>query len=71
MFIKSAILITTISTPTLNNDPIILPVAKNAIPYEFLYPVETKPNKNTMEYNTMTMEELIRINNENISINLE
>lgn len=33
------------------------------IPYEILYKIEEKPNKNIMEYNTMTTEELVREQN--------
>lgn len=33
------------------------------IPYELLYKIEEKPNKNTMEYNTLTTEELVREQN--------
>lgn len=40
------------------------------IPYEDLYPIQKKPNKNTLEYNTMTTEELIREQNEKILIEI-
>jgi len=36
-----------------------------SIPYESLYKVE-KPNKNTMEYNTLKMDELIKEQNQKI-----
>jgi hypothetical protein len=41
------------------------------IPYESLYIKDTNKNKNTIEYNTMTMEELIRSNNEKLSTSVE
>lgn len=63
MVIESAILISAIS---------LMPIEKNITldhikktPYELLYSVENIPNKNTMEYNTITTKELITINNEN------
>lgn len=63
MVIESAILISAIS---------LMPIEKNITldhikktPYELLYSVENTPNKNTMEYNTITTKELITINNEN------
>lgn len=34
-----------------------------SIPYESLYRIDERPNKNTMEYNTLTTEELVREQN--------
>jgi hypothetical protein len=67
MIIKSTIVLTTLSIIPIENNFVLINFQK--IPYESLYYIETIPNKNTIEYNTMTMEELIKNNNENISAN--
>lgn len=43
----------------------------DSIPYESLYQIDSTPNKNTLEYNTMTTEELVRIQNQKILKELE
>jgi hypothetical protein len=41
------------------------------IPYESLHEIDQNPNKNTLEYNTMTTKELIIIQNQKIIKELE
>lgn len=36
------------------------------IPYDELYKVENRPNKSTLEYNTMNFDEMIKSQNEKI-----
>jgi hypothetical protein len=71
MIIKSVITLSAISLTTVNTTLFFNKLTINKIPYESLYNIDTIPNKNTMEYNTMTMEELIKNNNETISANPE
>ena len=55
--------------PTLcNNFQIEAPQSRYSmhIPYSDLYIIEEKPNKDTLNYNTMSMEELIKSQNEEI-----
>jgi len=40
------------------------------IPYNELYLIEEVPNKDTMNYNTMSMEELVKKQNEEIMIKI-
>lgn len=70
MIIKPAIVLSTITLVPVDIKPLIDNIIIK-VPYESLYNIDTIPNKNTMEYNTMTMEELIKINNENLSANPE
>ena len=70
MIIKSAIILSTIPFVPVDIKPLIDNIIIK-VPYESLYNIDTVPNKNTMEYNTMSMEELIKINNENLSANPE
>jgi len=42
-----------------------------SIPYESLYEIDQTPNKNTLEYNTITQEELVRSQNQKILKKLE
>lgn len=70
MIIKPAIVLSTITLVPIDIKPLIDNIIIK-VPYESLYNIDTIPNKNTMEYNTMTMEELIKINNENLSANPE
>lgn len=72
MIIKSTLLLTAlcVSPITITSDPLLIP-PMFPFPYESLYTIETTKNKNIMEYNTMTMEELIRLNNEKLSIRPE
>lgn len=70
MIIKPAIVLSTITLVPADIKPLIDNIIIK-VPYESLYNIDTIPNKNTMEYNTMTMEELIKINNENLSANPE
>lgn len=54
-----------ILTPVAFPDYIVRNEYAESIPYESLY-VESKPNKSTLNYNTITTEELVREQNEKI-----
>jgi predicted transcriptional regulator len=70
MIIKSSLLITLTALSNINITPMIFQKYNN-IPYESLYQIESGKNKNTIEYNTMTMEELMKLNNEKLSSSVE
>lgn len=65
MVIKSNIIVITI-LGTLPFNKLEINTNKHIIPYDLLHTISNEKNKNTIEYNTMTMEEMIRVNNEKL-----
>jgi hypothetical protein len=63
--IKFAPLIISFCFPEHSPDLYLPKRHSESIPYESLYEIQ-KPNKNIMEYNTMSMEELVREQTEKI-----
>ena len=64
MLISNQIIIVSLAIPSLSTLPTTNEYAKHISYEEFSKPQEN--NKNTLEYNTMTMEEMIRQQNQKI-----
>jgi hypothetical protein len=69
MIIESTILISAIALIPMEKTLSLDYIKKT--PYELLYKMENTPNKNTIEYNTITIEELIMTNNKNLLLHFQ